>query len=409
MVIAGLTASVGAHDVPASRSQVELVRVAVRQRFWMRDLVSAASEVTGASGGAGRPSVRLRRLIAASYRSVRYRPDPYVGWVDVASGVSQRAVARSTPDVILASGPPFSAYLVAAAISRACRVPWVADYRDPWTTGGYFPYGCARRWLDRRMEVRTLRDASAVLTVSEPIASDLESLLQRQVHVVLNGYVPASDAELGIRGGTPTQDGITLTFTGRLYGRKRDPTPLLKALSLMGEESRRVHVQLVGPDIGSVDGLAEDLKVAHCVETLGSVSHTEALRLQAQADVLLLLMWDDPNERGVYSAKLFEYVGSGRPILMLGLRDGVAADLIRSRKLGTVSNDPAEIARELRNWLALKDKLGKLPRVGDPSETTDLARGHQNAKAARILDGVVSGGLHSAACSPRERPTSDQH
>ena len=41
---------------------------------------------------------------------------------------------------------------------------------------------------------------------------------------------------------------------------------------------------------------------------------------QQASDVQILLMWNDPDEAGNYTGKLFEYLGSGRPILMMGYR-----------------------------------------------------------------------------------------
>jgi hypothetical protein len=80
----------------------------------------------------------------------------------------------------------------------------------------------------------------------------------------------------------------------------------------------------------------------------------KALNIQQDSDVLLLLLWDDPREFGVYSGKLFEYLASRRRILMLGFAEGVAADLLRERGAGIVANDAVALNKVLRSWVAEK-------------------------------------------------------
>ena len=120
----------------------------------------------------------------------------------------------------------------------------------------------------------------------------------------------------------------------------------------------------------------------------GQIERTEALRLQRRADVLLLLLWNDVGEAGVYSGKLFEYLFARRPILMLGWPHGVAAQLIESRGAGVVLNDPAAIADQLRTWLAEAASSGGIRPLPN-SVTTGLTRDEQNSKFARIIERSV--------------------
>ena len=80
--------------------------------------------------------------------------------------------------------------------------------------------------------------------------------------------------------------------------------------------------------------------------------------MQCEADVLLLLQWNSPSEAGNIPGKLFEYLGARRPILVLGYDNGEMARIVRDRKAGFVSNDPAEIAKQLAAWAAEKRQTG---------------------------------------------------
>ena len=77
------------------------------------------------------------------------------------------------------------------------------------------------------------------------------------------------------------------------------------------------------------------------------------LKLQARSDILLLLTWNDPQEKGVFTGKLFEYIGSAKPILSIGAVDDVASNLIRDHNFGLASNKIKEIVAFVKN---IKDK-----------------------------------------------------
>jgi hypothetical protein len=94
----------------------------------------------------------------------------------------------------------------------------------------------------------------------------------------------------------------------------------------------------------------------------GQVPFKDSLRAQQEADALVLFLWTDPKERreerGVYTGKLFEYIGARRPILAIGSMQTVASDLIAERGLGVVCETAMQVARQLQRWLAEKKTKG---------------------------------------------------
>lgn len=106
--------------------------------------------------------------------------------------------------------------------------------------------------------------------------------------------------------------------------------------------------------------------------------------MQRQADVLLLLLWDDPRELGTITGKLFEYVGAARPIFAIGCSEGIASSLVRDRGLGATASDPASIARALDLWIEEIDASGT---VSSSSEfaRAGLSRSEQFASYEKLL------------------------
>jgi hypothetical protein len=121
------------------------------------------------------------------------------------------------------------------------------------------------------------------------------------------------------------------------------------------------------------------------------LTHEEALRRQRESDILVLLQWNDPKEQGNVPGKFFEYLGARRPILVLGLHNGVPATIVKERGAGFFSNEPAEIADQLTRWLEIKQERGLLPPVPE-SARAGFSRDDQYARLERFLQGLIDGG-----------------
>lgn len=301
------------------------------------------------------PSPSLSRLLESlgrPYREAVNFPDGQVGWISFAVRAGARLLDEWRPDVIFASATPYSSLIAAHRLAKRFDTPWVAELRDLWLDNPYLRHYPLRRSLERPLERRVLSSAAGFVTVSEPLAQVLRAKYSAPVKVVPNGFDPDDYPEPPAR--APAAGPLRITYTGTIYPGKRDPSPLLKALLLLGDEARHVKVLFYGRSHSSAARLASRLDVGDSVEFRDPVSHREALALQCASDVTLLLTWNDPRDLGVYTSKLFEYLGARRPILVVGSDQGAAADLIRSRRAGYVLQEAEEIAAQLRRWIAQK-------------------------------------------------------
>jgi len=320
-------------------------------------------------------------------------PDNHFGWYFPARKAAEEIIQSWRPDLIFASASPVTGLIVAHSLSRRHGIPWVAELRDLWTDNHYYAFPLWRRKLDQLLERRVLGSASLLVTVSQPLADIIGNKTGKPTVVVTNGFDPAdfpTDVE------PPTDDGLTIRHMGTIYPGRRDPTPLFQALKLLGPLADRVRVKFHGRLQPGIGQLIEEMGVSRHVELLPAVSHSESLRLQRESDVLLLLLWDVPAERGVFTGKLFEYIGSRRPVLCLGLEQGVAPDLIREREVGFIATDAEAIAAQLRNWIETKDRLGQIPLTPE-DRLQGLNRDDQFAKLeARLDDVLVTPPIHVA-------------
>ncbi|RMD61516.1 MAG: glycosyltransferase, partial [Alphaproteobacteria bacterium] len=147
--------------------------------------------------------------------------------------------------------------------------------------------------------------------------------------------------------------------TGRIYPGRRDPTPAFRAAREL-DGSVPLRFVFYGAQEERIVPLADACGVAHLVEVHGHVPYGESLAAQRAADILLFMQWNDPREQGNIPGKLFEYLAMRRPILGLGLEDGVPAAIIRERGAGFFGNDPRAIAARLRAWAEQKRTTGEI-------------------------------------------------
>jgi glycosyltransferase involved in cell wall biosynthesis len=289
------------------------------------------------------------------YRSMVSVPDARIGWYPYALREGRKMLKDWTPDVIYASAPPHTSLLVASRLAREFNIPWFCEYRDLWGDHPYYDGSWLRRLIEKPLENHVLASCRGLVTVTGTWAEHLKKVHGLPVAFVMNGFDPDDYAEPGSLK-TLDADHLTILYAGGIYPGKRDPSTLFKAMKALGKaaEGIRVHFYMPPENIAAVKEMAIEQGVGTQVVLHDLVKRDAVIDLQQRSDILLLLRWDSPEENGVLAGKLFEYIGSGRPILSLGSTSGEAADFIREYGLGFVSKDAGEVADQLRKWLEMK-------------------------------------------------------
>lgn len=255
-------------------------------------------------------------------------PDEFCTWIKEASKVGIEIVEKEKISVVLSSSGPVSTHLIARNISRKKKIPWIADYRDLWTQGHYYEHTNLRKIFERRCELRTLKNASALVTVSPPYAEKLRFLHEnKEVLCITNGFDPEEVREEEYK-----NEKFVITHTGSLYDLKKNPESLLVVLKELIDngfmDERKVHLDFYGPYCYKLQKIIEKYGLEGKVSQNGMVGRAVSLERQRKSSVLLIMEWDYPGEEGVYTGKIFEYLAAKRPILVIGGRGGVLKELI---------------------------------------------------------------------------------
>lgn len=352
---------------------------------------SPKTDSAAAAAGTATPGLAHRLSAMAAPLAI---PEPQVGWYPSAVAAGGELLRTWRPDAIYASALPFTAHLVAASLARRAGVPWVAEFRDHFAGNPYSNLPSWRAPIDRWLEQRVVASAAACVTVSEPMAETLRARHRKPAIVVLNGF-DAAERPQPADGSRDQDHALHIVYTGLIYPGRRDPAALFAAVTSLGALGGQVKMTFYGQDLRGVTAAAERYGVAANVHVCSAIPYRESLAVQRRADVLLLLLWNDPREAGVYTGKLFEYVGAGRPILAVGSDAGVAADLIRSRGLGVAVADAEHIADALRAWIAQKDRSGSVAAPPD-SARVGLSRREQFERVDALLRKLGGGAAGDA-------------
>lgn len=323
----------------------------------------------GASGGAvteissGRKSFKQR--LSLWVRGNLFVPDPRVGWVKPSVRFLKKYLAEHPVDVIVTTGPPHSMHLIGQRLHKELGIPWIPDFRDPWSRMYYLKHlpMSARTWRRlRSMEQSVLDDCSTVLAVTPLVQEEFRAQTKTPVAMITNGY-DGGDFEQAVE-----PDGFfNIVHTG-LFAADGNPLNLWKALGVKAwadpDFKAALRLRLVGKVDREVYDAIEEAGLKNNLVDLGYRDHLAAVREQLAATVLVLPLRNDPEYRPILPGKLFEYLASRRPVLGIGQEDGAMARVLADTGAGVTAGwDNLGAIRDFIDKAWEQFKVGGVPPV----------------------------------------------
>lgn len=292
--------------------------------------------------------------VAMWVRGNLFRPDPRCLWIIPSVRFLKKYLKEHPVDLIVSTGPPQSMHLICRKLARETGLPWIADFRDPWTKIFYFKHlsmtKATERW-HRRMEKKVLGDATAIVAVSPLVQQEFQAMTQTPVELITNGY-DECDFPDGMDKdalGGPEKD-FVIAHTG-LFAADGNPTVLWEVLAeKCGNDPdfrKLLKIKLIGKTDRQITASIESAGLGENLADMGYQPHSVAVEEQRKASLLILPLRKEPEYKAVLPGKLFEYLASWRPVLGIGQPDGAMSMILKKTKTGVVIdwNDKASMAR----------------------------------------------------------------
>ena len=285
------------------------------------------------SGVANATNNKLLSFIRGNF----FTPDAKVLWVQPSVEFLSKYLSENQVDVIISTGPPHSMHLIAQKLKTTFSIPWMADFRDPWTdlyyNKDFYQLGFAKR-KNKRLEEKVLKTADVVVTVGNELKKYFDRF-NSNVEVITNGY----DDEVDNYEKIELSHKFSLSYIG-LLPKSSLPTNLLIAIQRLiegkPEFNNDIELNFVGDIHESVSALVSELGLSEYTNFLGYVPHKEAIKYQKSARVLLVIIPNVEGNKGIITGKVFEYMAANRPILALGPADGDLQTILNDSNAGTV-------------------------------------------------------------------------
>ena len=282
-------------------------------------------------------------------------PDPQVTWLPVLTRAARRIVRERKIDLVLITGAPYSDYLLAKRLRKTFpELPIVLDFRDEWLATAFevaaFQFSSSTehaRSFAIKAEAEAVASSNAVVMVTDAARREIHSRYPNdpdaKYHHVPNGY-DATRLQTSPRATSLRAPGkIIVTYVGSIYA-STEPTAFVRALHMLPPE---IKAQYTFRFIGHVEELRDRealLSLGNMVELKGYMPQNEALKLMDDTDYVLLISHDRLN----VSAKFYDYIGAGKPILACVHPAGDIRLMIEELRAGWwAANDDVEAITKL--------------------------------------------------------------
>ena len=266
-------------------------------------------------------------------------PDARKGWIPYGVIAGRDLLTKENIKLIFSSGPPHSLHFIAKKLKEESKIPWVADFRDPWTDLFYLE-GYNRLKIseakDIEKEMQILSSADLVTTVSPSIYNLLMGKnLKNNIEIITNGY--DEDDFLEIESIDNTKNSLVISYVGSM-AKSQIPKSFFMAICELKKKNIPIKIQFIGNVHPEAVLLIEKLEITDQINFIGYVSHNEAIKYMSASNYLLLVVPNTSNNKGIITGKVFEYLRSKSPIICIAPTDSDVAKIIHETQCGFIFN-----------------------------------------------------------------------
>ena len=305
------------------------------------------------------------------------QPDHMVFWIPFATCRGYQLIKKKNLNHIYTSSPPHSQLITGFLLKKLTGVRWIADLRDPITFNiAVENWGPIEKYAHSIIEKITIKNADAVITNTEAALYELRTKFPQ-----LNGYHISNsfDSDDFKNIDEESYQQFTISHLGTLYY-FRNTEPLLQAISELDQQDiinpKNFTIKFIGITNWVLEKTIARYGLHAYIETGNMVCHREAIRIMTRSHMLLLLKGFNASGFGQVPGKLYEYIGTKKPILYIGPSGTEASAIVNDvGNSYVVENDVEKIKKAIhKEYISFKQdksqKHAQLSDIAHPSKYT---------------------------------------
>lgn len=324
-------------------------------------------------------------------------PDNKIMWANQCLKVIEEKLNIEKISCVYTTGNPFSDFVIGYYLKQKYGIKWIQDYRDPWMCNEYYREKIYQKTklfhgLEKRMEVKLVQCADAVVTVSPKIVDDFfdeYGKTKEELYCLTNGFDEEDFRDIEL----DKYKKFTICYNGSIYI-DRSPIALLQVINDLIKESVIEKESIQWIFNGTIESsMMEKIKANdefNVVKFNGYLSHKSSIQVAMSSNLLILFGGIGKASEYIYTGKVFEYLRMYVNILCFSSKDGILDELLQRTGCG-ISIEYEDIGR-MKEYIkeTYKDwKQGNLKYQGKILEIEKYERKNQTKMLADIFDSLL--------------------
>ena len=270
---------------------------------------------------------------------------------------AESLIQKHTFTSIIITGNPFVQFRFGNLLTNKYNIPWIADYRDDWTTSEIIkPKGIVAKLIHHIQiisEKKWVGSAKAITSVSPVYTERISNFVNIPGVTILNGFDEFkrpinSNQKLSV---------FSITYNGTLYN-TQDLEGFIEVILLcIDKYKNRIDFCVNFP------GVAYDSNQLERIQKLivgyesyffitSRIAKEKVIEIQSKSDLLLML--PHINIKGIPSSKLFEYLTFKKPVICFPSDHDIIEEILLDTGIGIILNDKNELFEFISNYIDKK-------------------------------------------------------
>lgn len=276
--------------------------------------------------------------ISVWIRGNMFIPDARKFWIKPSVRFLLKHLKKNPVDAIISTGPPHSMHMIALHLKRRLGLPWIADFRDPWTGIDYYDHLKLSKRADKKhisLEKSVLETSDKVVVIGKSMRDQFRQIVNIDPVVIPNGF--DEDDFKNAKG--EVDEHFTILHVGAI-NKDRNHIIFWKSISDLikegGDISSVLRIKLIGKLDHSVLTAIKNFGIDEITELIPYIPHNQVAEALLSASLLYLPINNTANAKSIQTGKIFEYIASGLPILGIGPIKGDASEILNTSKAGVM-------------------------------------------------------------------------